>query len=60
VAGEKYNLSRSAVLLDLITVTFLHTYLTRPIRHGHRRLIAMAIGVVSLVRRRHEVVDGPG
>src|SRR5262249_34589359 len=52
VAGvTKYTLSRSVrVLLDLITVKFLHTYVTRPMHAlGVPGLIAMALGVVSLL-----------
>ncbi len=52
VAGQtKYNLSRSVrVLLDLITVKFLHSYVSRPMHAlGLPGLIAMALGVVSLL-----------
>jgi glycosyltransferase involved in cell wall biosynthesis len=52
VAGKsKYNLSRTVrVLLDLITVTFLHGYLTRPMHvMGSVGLVAMGGGVVSLL-----------
>jgi glycosyltransferase involved in cell wall biosynthesis len=52
VAGKtKYNLSRTIrVLLDLITITFLHSYLTRPMHVlGTAGLISMALGVVSLI-----------
>jgi len=52
VAGQtKYNLSRSVrVLLDLITVKFLHTYVSRPMHAlGLPGLIAMGLGVVSLL-----------
>jgi len=51
VAGQtKYTLSRSVrVLLDLITVKFLHSYLTRPMHvMGLAGLIAMAVGVLIL------------
>jgi glycosyltransferase involved in cell wall biosynthesis len=51
VAGKtKYTLSRAfRVLLDLITVKFLHSYLTRPMHVlGLGGLIAMGLGVVSL------------
>ena len=46
-AGKtKYNLTRTVrVLLDLITVKFLHSYLTRPMH---------VLGFAGLV------VDGPG
>jgi glycosyltransferase involved in cell wall biosynthesis len=46
----KYNLSRTfRVLLDLITVKFLHSYLTRPMHvMGLAGLLAMGLGVVSL------------
>ncbi len=51
-AGKtKYTLSRSVrVLLDLITVKFLFTYLTRPMHVlGTAGLVSMALGVVSLI-----------
>jgi glycosyltransferase involved in cell wall biosynthesis len=51
-AGKtKYNLTRAIrVPLDLITVKFLHTYLTRPMHvMGTAGLVAMALGVVSLL-----------
>jgi glycosyltransferase involved in cell wall biosynthesis len=51
-AGKsKYNLSRTfRVLLDLITVKFLHGYLTRPMHvMGLAGLIAMGLGVLSLL-----------
>jgi glycosyltransferase involved in cell wall biosynthesis len=51
-AGQtKYNLSRSVrVLLDLITVKFLHGYLTRPMHVlGSAGLAAMGLGVVSVL-----------
>jgi len=50
VAGvTKYTLSRTfRVLLDLITVKFLHTYVTRPMHAlGMPGLLAMALGVVA-------------
>ena len=52
VAGvTKYTLSRSVrVLLDLITVKFLHSYLTRPMHVlGTAGLASMALGGVSLL-----------
>jgi glycosyltransferase involved in cell wall biosynthesis len=52
IAGQtKYNLSRTfRVLLDLITVKFLHHYLTRPMHvMGLGGLISMGLGVVSLL-----------
>jgi glycosyltransferase involved in cell wall biosynthesis len=52
VAGKtKYNLSRTVrVLLDLITIQFLHSYLTRPMHVlGTIGLLSMAGGVLSLV-----------
>jgi glycosyltransferase involved in cell wall biosynthesis len=52
VAGQtKYNLSRTfRVLLDLMTVKFLHSYLTRPMHVlGLAGLTSMALGVVSLL-----------
>jgi hypothetical protein len=51
-AGKtKYNLTRSfRVLLDLITVKFLHSYLTRPMHvMGLAGLLSMGLGVVSLL-----------
>jgi glycosyltransferase involved in cell wall biosynthesis len=51
VAGQtKYTLWRSfAVVLDLITVQFLHSYLTRPMHVlGLAGLVAMGLGVLSL------------
>jgi glycosyltransferase involved in cell wall biosynthesis len=50
-AGQtKYTLSRSIrVVLDLITVKFLHSYLTRPMHvMGLAGLVAMGLGCVSL------------
>jgi glycosyltransferase involved in cell wall biosynthesis len=52
VAGKtKYNLTRTfRVLLDLITVKFLHSYLTRPMHvMGLAGLLCMGLGVVSLL-----------
>jgi glycosyltransferase involved in cell wall biosynthesis len=52
VAGKtKYNLTRTfRVLLDLITIKFLHSYLTRPMHvMGLAGLVSMGLGVVSLV-----------
>jgi hypothetical protein len=52
VAGKtKYTLSRTfRVLLDLITVKFLHTYVTRPMHAlGMPGLIAMFLGVVTFL-----------
>jgi glycosyltransferase involved in cell wall biosynthesis len=51
-AGKtKYNLWRTfRVVLDLITVKFLHSYLTRPMHIlGLAGLAAMGLGVVSLL-----------
>jgi glycosyltransferase involved in cell wall biosynthesis len=51
-AGKtKYNLSRTVrVVLDLMTVKFLHSYLTRPMHvMGLAGLISMGLGVVSLL-----------
>jgi glycosyltransferase involved in cell wall biosynthesis len=51
VAGKtKYTLSRSVrVLLDLITVKFLYSYLSRPMHvMGTAGLMAMGLGVLSL------------
>jgi glycosyltransferase involved in cell wall biosynthesis len=51
-AGKtKYNLWRTfRVLLDLITVKFLHTYLTRPMHVlGLGGLLSMGLGVISLL-----------
>jgi glycosyltransferase involved in cell wall biosynthesis len=51
VAGRtKYTLSRSVrVLLDLITVQFLYSYLSRPMHvMGLAGLVAMALGVLCL------------
>jgi glycosyltransferase involved in cell wall biosynthesis len=52
VAGKtKYNLSRTVrVLLDLITIKFLHSYLTRPMHVlGTVGLVMMAAGGMSLL-----------
>ena len=52
VAGQtKYNLTRTIrVFLDLITVKFLHTYLTRPMHvMGMAGLVSMGLGFVSLL-----------
>jgi hypothetical protein len=52
VAGKtKYNLSRTVrVVLDLITVKFLHSYVTRPMHVlGAAGLLSMALGLVSLL-----------
>jgi glycosyltransferase involved in cell wall biosynthesis len=52
VAGKtKYNLSRTVrVLLDLITLKFLHSYLTRPMHvMGTAGLASMGLGVASLL-----------
>src|SRR5437016_6792223 len=51
-AGKtKYGLTRTfRVLLDLITIKFLHSYLTRPMHVlGLAGLISMGLGVVSLL-----------
>jgi glycosyltransferase involved in cell wall biosynthesis len=51
VAGKtKYNLTRTVrVMLDLITLKFLHSYLTRPMHiMGLAGFISMGLGVVSL------------
>lgn len=51
-AGKtKYNLTRTVrVVLDLITIKFLHGYLTRPMHvMGLAGLIAMGLGFVSLL-----------
>jgi hypothetical protein len=51
IAGKtKYNLSRTVrVLLDLITITFLHSFLTRPMHIlGAAGLCFMGLGVLSL------------
>jgi glycosyltransferase involved in cell wall biosynthesis len=51
-AGKtKYNLTRTLrVLLDLITIKFLHSYLTRPMHIlGLAGLVSMGLGVVSLM-----------
>jgi hypothetical protein len=51
-AGKtKYNLSRAfRVVLDLITVTFMHSYLTRPMHvMGLAGLLSMGLGFLSLI-----------
>ncbi|HZU37486.1 MAG TPA: glycosyltransferase family 2 protein, partial [Gemmataceae bacterium] len=51
-AGKtKYNLSRTVrVLLDLITVKFMHSYVTRPMHvMGLAGLTSMGLGVLSLL-----------
>jgi hypothetical protein len=51
-AGKtKYNLTRTVrVILDLITVKFLHSYLTRPMHvMGLAGLVSMGLGVVSFL-----------
>jgi glycosyltransferase involved in cell wall biosynthesis len=51
-AGKtKYNLTRTVrVVLDLITVKFLHSYLTRPMHFmGLAGLVAMGLGALSLL-----------
>jgi hypothetical protein len=51
-AGKtKYNLTRTVrVLLDLMTVKFLHSYLTRPMHVlGTAGLVSMGLGVLSLL-----------
>jgi glycosyltransferase involved in cell wall biosynthesis len=51
-AGKtKYNLTRTfRVVLDLITIKFLHSYITRPMHIlGLTGLVSMGLGVVSLV-----------
>jgi glycosyltransferase involved in cell wall biosynthesis len=47
----KYNLTRTfRVVLDLITIKFFHSYLTRPMHVlGLAGLVSMALGVVSLL-----------
>ncbi len=61
-AGQsKYNLSRTfRVILDLITVTFLNRYLTRPLHFfGGGALVFMAIGlIIFLVTLGMKVVVG--
>ncbi len=52
IAGKtKYGLTRTVrVLLDLITVKFLHSYLTRPMHVlGTAGLASMGLGVISLL-----------
>jgi len=51
-AGKtKYNLTRTfRVLLDLITIKFMHSYLTRPMHiMGLAGLLAMGLGALSLL-----------
>ncbi len=51
-AGKtKYNLTRTfRVVLDLITIKFLHSYLTRPMHVlGLAGLVSIGLGVVSLM-----------
>jgi len=51
-AGKtKYTLSRTfRVVLDLITVTFLHSYLTRPMHvMGLAGLCSIGLGFISLI-----------
>jgi glycosyltransferase involved in cell wall biosynthesis len=51
-AGKtKYTLTRTfRVLLDLITIKFLHSYLTRPMHvMGLAGLVSMGLGVISLL-----------
>lgn len=51
-AGKtKYNLTRAfRVLLDLITVKFMHSYLTRPMHvMGLGGMLSMALGVLTLL-----------
>jgi glycosyltransferase involved in cell wall biosynthesis len=51
-AGKtKYNLSRTfRVVLDLITVKFMHSYLTRPMHiMGLAGLLSMGLGVLSVL-----------
>jgi len=51
-AGKtKYNLTRTVrVILDLITVKFLHSYLTRPMHvMGLAGLLSMGLGLVSFL-----------
>src|SRR6185295_13253013 len=47
----KYNLTRTfRVMLDLITVKFMQSYLTRPMHvMGSAGLVSMFLGLVSLV-----------
>ncbi len=52
VAGKtKYNLTRTfRVILDLITVKFLYSYLTRPMHFlGTAGLISISLGFISLI-----------
>jgi glycosyltransferase involved in cell wall biosynthesis len=52
LAGKtKYNITRTfRVILDLITVTFLHSYVTRPMHAmGLAGMISIGLGVLSLI-----------
>ena len=52
VAGKtKYNLTRTVrVVLDLITVKFLHSYVTRPMHvMGTAGLVSITLGMLSLM-----------
>jgi glycosyltransferase involved in cell wall biosynthesis len=52
IAGKtKYNLTRTVrVVLDLITIKFLHSYMTRPMHvMGSAGLVSMALGGLSLL-----------
>jgi glycosyltransferase involved in cell wall biosynthesis len=52
LAGKtKYNLTRTfRVVLDLITVKFLHTYVTRPMHAmGMAGMVSIGLGIVSLI-----------
>ncbi len=63
-AGKtKYNLTRTfRVVLDLITVKFMHSYLTRPMHvMGLAGLVSMGLGFVSLlVTLFMKYTTGPG
>lgn len=63
-AGQtKYNLTRTfRVVLDLITVKFLHSYLTRPMHvMGLAGLGAMALGLLSIaITIAMKYTSGPG
>ena len=51
-AGKtKYNITRTfRVILDLITIKFLHSYLTRPMHvMGMAGMVSMGLGVLSLL-----------
>jgi glycosyltransferase involved in cell wall biosynthesis len=67
VAGKtKYTLFRTVrVLLDLLTIKFMHTYLTRPMHVlGLTGLVSMGLGLVSLLvtvaMKRYGAVDMTG